>query len=267
LEQVLVIPPKEAFPKARELAKKALEIDETLAEAHTSLAFVLQSYDWDWIGMEREFKRAIELNPNYATAHQWFAMALTSLGRTSEAIQEIQKALELDPLSLIINTSAGYVYLYSGEDEKALKQAEKILDMDPTFGFVHHILADVNRLRGNYDEAVKERLKGEEFSGRISQQEIAALKKIYASSGWTGYLRKWLQILQHKAEEGQVVHYYEIASLQALLNDTNKAIENLEKAYEERDKGLASLLMEKDFDKLRSNPKFIELIKKMGFPQ
>jgi serine/threonine protein kinase/Tfp pilus assembly protein PilF len=267
LEQVNIIPAKEAFPKARELAKKALEIDETLAEAHASLAFVLQSYDWDWIGMEREFKRAIELNPNYATAHQWFAMALTSLGRTSEAIQEIKKALELDPLSLIINTSAGYVYIYSGQEEKALKQAEKILDMDPTFGFIHHILADVNRLRGNYDEAVKERLKGEEFSGRISQQEIAALKKIYASSGWTGYLRKWLQILQHNAEEGQAVHYYEIASLQALLNDTDKAIENLEKAYQERDKGLASLLVEKDFDKLRSNPKFIELIKKMGFPQ
>jgi tetratricopeptide (TPR) repeat protein len=238
-----------------------------LAEAHTSLAYILWSFDWDWIGMEREFRRAIELNPNYATAHQWFAMALTSLGRISEAIQEIKKALELDPLSLIINTSAGFVYVYSGKEEKALKQAEKILDMDPTFGFAHHILADVNRSRGNYEEAVKERLKGEEFSGRINQQEIAALREVYASSGWTGYLRKWLRILQNKAEEGRVVHCYEIASLQALLDDSDKAMENLEKAYEERDKGLTSLLVEKDFDKLRSNPKFVELLKKMGLQQ
>lgn len=266
LEQVHVIPAKEAFPKARELARKALEIDETLAEAHTSLAYALWSYDWDWGGLEREFRRAIELNPNYATAHQWFAMALIYLGRTSEAIQEIQEALTLDPLSLIINTAAGWVYMYSGQEEKAMKQAERILDMDPTFGFAYYIFASVNERRGNHDEAVEEYLKGDTFSGRISQQEAAALQSAYASAGWTGYLRKWLEILQHKAEEGQVQHY-EIALLHARLNETEKTIESLEKAYKERDQGLVGLLTDKEFDKLRSNPKFIELIKKMGFPQ
>jgi serine/threonine protein kinase/tetratricopeptide (TPR) repeat protein len=266
LEQVRMIPAKEAFPKAKTLANKALEIDETLAEAHTSLAYVLWCFDWDWIGMEREFRRAIELNPNYATAQQWLAMALLCLGRTSEAVQGMKRALELDPLSLIINTAASWMYIYSGQEEKAVKQAEKILDMDPTFGFVHHILADVNRHRGNYEEAVRERLKGEEFSGRINQQEIATLREVYASSGWTGYLRKWLQILQHKAEEGQVEHY-EIASLHARLGDTDEAIKSLAKAYQEREKGLVDLLMDEEFDKLRSNPEFVELVKKIGFPQ
>jgi TolB-like protein/Tfp pilus assembly protein PilF len=266
LAQVFVIPPKEAFPKARELAKKALEIDETLAEAHTSLAYVLWSYDWDWIGMEREFRRAIELNPNYATAHQWFAMALAPLGRTSEAIQEIKKALELDPLSLIINTSAGFVYVYSGQEEKALKQVEKILDMDPTFDFAHLISALVSERRKRYGEAVERYLKGVTLAGFVSQQELTALRDVYSSSGWTGYLRKRLEILQQKANEGYELHY-EMASLHARLADTKKAIESLEKAYEKRDKGLTGLLIDDAFDELRTKPGFIEIIKRMRFPE
>lgn len=266
LAQVFVIPPKEAFPKARELAKKALEIDETLAEAHTSLAYVLWSYDWDWIGMEREFRRAIELNPNYATAHQWFAMALAPLGRTSEAIQEIKKALELDPLSLIINTSAGFVYVYSGQEEKALKQVEKILDMDPTFDFAHLISALVSERRKRYGEAVERYLKGVTLAGFVSQQELTALRDVYSSSGWTGYLRKRLEILQQKANEGYELHY-EIASLHARLDDTKKAIESLEKAYEKRDKGLTGLLIDDAFDELRTEPGFVEIVKKMRFPE
>ncbi len=266
LAQVFVIPPKEAFPKARELAKKALEIDETLAEAHTSLAYVLWSYDWDWIGMEREFRRAIELNPNYATAHQWFAMALAPLGRTSEAIQEIKKALELDPLSLIINTSAGFVYVYSGQEEKALKQVEKILDMDPTFDFAHLISALVGERRKRYGEAVERYLKGVTLAGFVSQQELTALRDVYSSSGWTGYLRKRLEILQQKANEGYELHY-EIASLHARLDDTKKAIESLEKAYEKRDKGLTGLLIDDAFDELRTEPGFVEIVKKMRFPE
>ncbi|NIN00939.1 MAG: tetratricopeptide repeat protein, partial [candidate division Zixibacteria bacterium] len=266
LAQVFVIPPKEAFPKARELAKKALEIDETLAEAHTSLAYVLWSYDWDWIGMEREFRRAIELNPKYATARQWFAMALAPLGRTSVAIQEIKKAMELDPLSLIINTSAGFVYVYSGQEEKALKQVEKILDMDPTFDFAHLISALVSERRKRYGEAVERYLKGVTLAGVFSQKELTALRDAYSSLSWTGYLGKRLEILQQKADEGYVLHY-EIASLHARLDDTKKAIESLEKAYEKREKGLTSLLIDDAFDKLRSEPRFNEIIKKMRFPE
>jgi serine/threonine protein kinase/tetratricopeptide (TPR) repeat protein len=267
LAQVYVLPPKEAFPKAKALAKKALEIDETLAEAHTSLAFALFFFDWDWAGAEREFRRAIELNPNYATAHQWFAMGLlVNLGRTSEAIEEINKALELDPLSLIINTAAGNVYLYAGREDKAVEQAEKILDMDPTFGFAHMILADVNKRKGKYDEAVEGILKGASFAGFLSQEEVTTLREAYASSGWTGYLRRWLEIMQSKAEQGQVL-YYDMASLYACLDETEKAIEYLEKAYEEHDYNLSGLRTNDDFEKLRSNPRFVQLIKKMGFPE
>jgi serine/threonine protein kinase/Tfp pilus assembly protein PilF len=267
LVQVWVLPPKEAFPKAKALASKALEIDETLAEAHTSLALALSWFDWDWTEAEREFKRAIELNPNYATAHQWFALVLLGcLGRISEAIEEINKALELDPLSLIINTAAGNLYFYAGCYDKAVVQAEKILDMDPTFGFAHQILAEVNERRGKYDEAAEELLKSASFIGFLSQQEVADLRETYASSGRTGYLRRWLEILLFKAEQGQVL-YYDIASLYARLDETEKTIEYLEKAYEEHDVSLSSLLMDDYFAKLRSNPRFIQLVKKMRFPQ
>jgi TolB-like protein/Tfp pilus assembly protein PilF len=266
LAQVRVVPPKEVFPKAKALANKALEIDETLAEAHTSLAFVLSCFDWDWTGAEREFRRAIELNPNYATAYQWFAMTLLNLGRTSEAIKEINKALELDPLSLINNTAAGVVYAHTGRQDKAVEQAEKILDMDPTFGFAHEILAYVNERRGKYDEAVEGRLKAYSFAGFLSQQEIAALRETYASSGWNGFLRGWLKIVHRKAEQGQVL-YYGMASLYARLDDTEKAIECLEKAYQEHDFSLGGVLMDDEFEKLRSDPRFVRLIKKMGFPQ
>ena len=267
LAQVYALTPKEAFPKAKALAKRALEIDESLAEAHTSLAFVLSAFDWDWSGAEREFKRAIELNTNYATAHQWFAMGLlVNLGRISEAIKEINKALEFDPLSLIVNTAAGNIYLCAGYEDMAAEYAEKIMDMDPTFGFAHFILADVNKRRGKYDEAVEAILKASTFTGFLSQQEVSTLREAYASSGWAGHLRRWLDIMQSKAEQGQVI-YYEIASVYARLGDIEKAIEYLEKAYEERDYGLNSLLTNEDLAKLRSNPGFIELIKKMGFPQ
>jgi tetratricopeptide (TPR) repeat protein len=192
-------------------------------------------------------------------------MALAPLRRTSEAIQEIKKALEQDPLSLIINTSAGYVYLYSGQDEKALKQAEKILDIDPTFDFAHLISALVNERRGRYGEAVERYLKGVTIF--FSQEELTALRDAYSSSGWSGYLRKRLQILQKKADEGYELHHYDIASLHARLDDTRKAIESLEKAYEKREKGLTELLINDAFDKLRTEPGFVEIIKKMRFPQ
>jgi len=266
LAQVCVLPPKEVFPKAKALVSKALEIDETLAEAHTSLGFVLSRFDWDWTGAEREFRRAIELNPNYATAHQWFAMMLLELGRTSEAIQEIDKALELDPLSLIINTAAGAVYAHTGREDKAVEQAGKILDLDPTFGFAHEILVDVNERRGKYDEAVEGQLKVYSFAGFLNQQEIAALREAYASSGWNGFLRAWLNIVHRKAEQGQVL-YYGMASLYARLGDTEKAIECLEKAYQEHDFSLSGVLVDDDFEKLRSDPRFVQLLRKMGFRQ
>jgi serine/threonine-protein kinase len=266
LEQVEVLPAKEAFPKAKALASKALEIDENLAEAHTSLAYVLWSYDWDWVGMEREFRRAIELNPNYATAHQWFALALLFLRRNSEAVEEIQRALELDPLSLIVNTAAGWLYMYAGQEEKALEHAQKILDIDPTFGFAHMILAAVNERRGRYDEAVEGHLKIDSFAGTLTQQEIASLRAAYASSGWTGYLRKRLEIKQPEAEQGKVPPY-DIAWLCARLGDDEKALEWLRRAYDERNRAMAGILIDDDFDKLRSDPRFIEIIKKMGFPE
>jgi tetratricopeptide (TPR) repeat protein len=264
LVQVCMLSPAEAFPKAKALANKALKIDETLAEAHTSVAYVLSCFDWDWSGAEREFRRGIELNPNYATAHQWFAITLVGLGRTDEAVQEIQKAQELDPLSLIINTAAGYVYLDVGQHSKAAEQAEKVLDMDPTFGFAHYILAHLHERTGRYDQAVEGHLKADSFTGFLGKQEIADLREAYASSGWRGYLRKRLEIILPKAEQGQLLHY-DLASLYARLDDTEKAIQCLEKAYQEHDYGLSALATDHDFKRLRSDPRVLEIMRKMRF--
>jgi len=190
-------------------------------------------------------------------------MVLVKLGRTSEALQEIHKALELDPFSLIINTSAGFVYLYAGREDKAVEQAEKVLDMDPTFFGAYFILIDVNERKRKYDEAVDMGLKGFSLAGFVSQQELTSLREIYASSGRIGYLRRWLEITQSKAEQGQVLNYH-IASLYVRLDETEKAIDYLEKAYEEHDYDLDDLLVNDVFNKLRSDPRFTALLKKMG---
>jgi tetratricopeptide (TPR) repeat protein len=193
-------------------------------------------------------------------------MALLWQRRNSEAIQEIQRALELDPLSLIVNTAAGWLYMYAGQEEKAVKHAETTLDIDPSFGFAHLILAAVNERRGRHDEAVEGHLKADSFAGTLTQQEIASLRTAYASSGWTGYLRKRLEIKEPKAEEGKASPY-DIAWLYARLGDSDKAVEWLTRAYDERNRGMAGILTDDAFDKLRSDPRFIEIMKKMRFPE
>ena len=137
LEQAHVLPAKEAFPEAKKMAAKALQIDETLAEAHNSLAYVRWKYDWDWVGAEREFLRAFELNPNYATGHQWYAVYLADMGQTDEAIKEIKKAQELDPLSLIINIASASILTCARQYDQAIEQCRKTLDMDPNFVVAH----------------------------------------------------------------------------------------------------------------------------------
>src|SRR5262249_31928206 len=146
----------ESFSKAKAAAMKALELDPDLAEAHASLAYVRTFYDWDWPGAEKEFKRSIELNPNYATAHHWYALYLTVAGRQSDALAEVKRAQELEPLSLIINTNAGRLLYYSRQYDKAIEQHKKTIDLNSAYGEVRLWLGKAYLQKAMYTEAIAE---------------------------------------------------------------------------------------------------------------
>jgi tetratricopeptide (TPR) repeat protein len=153
-------PPSEKMPKARAAAKRALELDETLAEAHTALARVLAVYDWDWPGAAKEFKRAIELNPHYAGTHQWYGGYLEMMGRPDESLAERKQALELDPLSLAINFELAMAFYYARDYDHAIQQFQKTLELDPNFPLVHAHLPAAYEQKGRYDEAIAGFQKG-----------------------------------------------------------------------------------------------------------
>jgi len=263
LVQALVLPPKDLFPKAKVAARKALEIDETLAEAHASLAFVNWHYDWDWVNAEREFKRAIELNPNYATAHQWYAMFLSQFGRLAEAISEIKIAQELDPLSSIITLASAWIPFLARQFDQTIKQCRKVLDRDPNFFLAHFLLGMVYEQRDMFVEAIEEYLKVESFFNVLNTEDVELLRETYAIKGWKGYLKMHLDILIQQSKKSYVPPYY-IAADNLRLGDKNQAFKWLEKAYQERDKELCDIKMDPTFDSLRSDPRYKALLKKMG---
>lgn len=251
-----VRPPKEAFPKAKEAAEKALAIDDTLAEAHSSLAFIKTVYEWDWAGAEREFKRAIEINPNYSTAHYWYAFAhLLSMGRMGEADAEIKRALALDPFSLIINTNLGRTYHLARQYDKAIEQYRKTLEMDPTFPRAHDRLQEAYEQKGMYREAIADLEK-------VSPEFAARLRSAYEKSGVAGY---WQTRIDFDKESKQTYAApYFTAVKYAALGDQEQAFQWLEKAYQERDTWLVHLKVDPMLDGLRSDPRYTNLLARMN---
>ncbi len=185
--------PKEVMPKAKTAAARALQLDEYLSEAHASSGWLLMLYDYDLVGAERELKRAIELNPNAAIPHQYYAFCLATLGRFDEAVSESKRALELDPLSLFINRSAGTVLYCARQYDQAIHQLQKTSELDPNFRHVYDWLVQVYGAKGLYDKAVEADLKQREVAGGYLKETIPALKKAYASAGWKGYWQKALE--------------------------------------------------------------------------
>ncbi len=257
------LPSKEAFPKAKAAALKALELDSSLAEAHTALALVKVSYEWDWAGAEREFKRAIELNPGYADGRYFYAFVyLSEMGRHDEAIAEMKQALETDPLSLIINANLGQIYYHARRYDQAIEQGRKTLEIAPDFVVAHANLIDVYEQKGMYPEAIAA-LK---TLGEQGQQEAALLEAAYRAAGARGYWQKRLDLSLDRLKRGEYVKPTTIPRIYVGLGDKERAFEWLEKAYADRDSELVELRAEPGYDPLRADPRFRDLLRRMHFP-
>jgi len=254
------LPPSEAWPKAKAAAMQALEIDDTLPEAHTSLALVKEHFEWDWTGAETEFRRAIELNPNSATAHHWYGDYLANMGRPEEGLRETKKAQELDPLSLIINTTLGWQLYLAHRSDQAIEQLRKVLDIDAKFTPARRMLEEVYAQSGKQKEAVEEREKLVSLSG--SPELAASIAEDFSKSGYKGVQQSWLDGLTEISKHGYVSSY-SIAEGYMRLGQKDKALEWLEKAYQEHDSGLVSIAVEPMFDPVRSEPRFKDIVRRM----
>jgi TolB-like protein/DNA-binding winged helix-turn-helix (wHTH) protein/Flp pilus assembly protein TadD len=258
--QYAVMTPKEAFPQAKAAAIKALELDSTLGEAHNSLAFVLDGFDWDFDSAGKEFQRAIELNPGYATAHHWYAWHLSLLGRYDEAIAEMRKAENLDPLSLIINADLAELLVLAHSDDESIRQSRKTIEMDPNFALAHNQLAQAYLQKQMYDEAVAELKTAVQLSGG-SPAFIANLARAYVASGKRNEAVKLLGDLKKRSNPGYS-NASEIAVIYVSLGDTDQAMNLLEKGYDERFN--PGVLLRPGFDPLRSDPRFQSLVHRIG---
>ncbi|MFI5057799.1 MAG: protein kinase [Candidatus Acidiferrales bacterium] len=255
------LPPAEAWPKAKAAAMQALEIDDTLPEAHTSLGLVKEHYEWDWTGAEKEFKRAVELNPNSANAHLWYGDYLSNTGRLDDGMRETRRAKDLDPLSLIINTKLGWQFYLSSQYDQAVEQLRKVLDIDQKFAPARRILEGVYSQMGQEKEAVAEREKFVSLSG--SPELAASIEEDFSKSGYNGVLRSWLDGMTEISKHGYVSSY-DIAQIYARMGEKEKTLIWLEKAYEEHDSGLVSLGVDPLFNRVRSDARFHALLKRLG---
>ena len=256
------MPPTEAIPRAREFARRALALDPSLAEPHTTLAYLSLTYDYDFAASEREFKQAIELNPNYATAHQWYAEMLTNSGRFAEASAEYRRALEIEPLSLPINWDFGRFLYISRRYDESIAQHKKTIELDPSFARAHRTLAEVYRLKGDYANSVEERAR---FFDLIGQPQAAALiRATFAKEGWPGFLRLVTAANPLLKDSN---NNWVVAKAYLDLGDKDKAFSELNKAYENHVSSLCWLKVEPQMDPLRSDPRYQELLRKINFPQ
>ena len=256
-----VLTPNEAFPKAKAAAIKALELDNTLSDAHTSLAS-LGMFDWDWRSAGEEFRRAIELNPGYATAHQWYAWHLNLLGRKSEAIAEMRKAESLDPLSLIISADMADVLFVVGLYDESIRQSRKTLEMDPNFAIAHFELGQAYTQKRMYSEAIAELQRAIALSGS-STTFTSNLAYAYAVSGRRNEALKILN--DSTGRSNGFSDASGIALIYTGLGDNDQAMAWLDKAYSERFN--PSILLRPGFDPLRSDSRFQNLVHRVGLPQ
>jgi eukaryotic-like serine/threonine-protein kinase len=255
-------PPSEAFPKARAAASRALSLDNALAEAHTSLAFVLLGFDWAFAEAEEEFKLALALNPGYATAHLWYSLFLVAMGRHQEALKEMEKALELDPLSLPINANLGWLLYLGRRYDDAIRQLKKTLEMEPNFLLARRRLCQVYAQKEMFNEAAAEFEKALALSGE-DIETIAAQGYFYALSGKGEAARKVLEELNAMICQRYVPAYF-FAKIYIGLGEIDRAFDYLNRALEERYGLLAYMKVEPELECLRDDGRFTDLAQRVG---
>jgi TolB-like protein/Tfp pilus assembly protein PilF len=258
-----MISPNEALPKARAAAQKAVDIDDTLGEAHAALAYITWVYDYDWEAAERGFRRALALSPSYATAHQWHASFCEHQGRISEALTKAERARERDPLSLQVNTALAYVLHYARDYDRAIEQGLRTIELDPAFPTAHFFLALTYMQKGLLVEALAEAEKAATLSSR-SIASLSCIGGCYAALGRTGEANKMIEELRALSKEKHVSPY-QISWIYAGLQDKESALACLEQAYAERSTYMVLIKMEPAWDFLRSAPRFQDLQRRIGF--
>jgi TolB-like protein/Tfp pilus assembly protein PilF len=262
-----VMPPLEAKPKAKAAAVRAVELDETLCEAHTSLASSKED-EWDWTNAEKEYRRAIELNANYATAHHWYSVLLTKLGRLEEALSEANRALELDPLSSAIGQNVGDVYTFMGRNSEAIEQYRKTIAVEPSFAPVHFALGVTLLSDRHYEEGFSEIEKAAEAMN--DPERVTAAASVLQTLRRAGFHAAVLASIRSDLSRSthEYVSPYGIAFRYAAIGDKERAFEWLEKAYQAHDDSLPYLRGDPDLRKtLGSDPRYADLLRRMGLPQ
>lgn len=258
------IGPEEGYPKEREAALYALKLDNKLAEAHVSLADFLNNYEWNWEAANMEYRKAVEFNPNYATAHHWYAMSLANQGLFDEAIREIKRAQQLDPLSIRINQNVGFIYYQSRQYDKAIVQTRKALDIDSTFPYGHSNLGDCYFMKEQYDIADDAYQTEVRVTG--DSTNIFLLACVDAVTGKKKEAMALYDKLQEISTRVFVPTSY-FALIEIYLGNIDEAFELLEKAVKEKDPYMINLNVEPKFDPLRSDPRFATLLREVHLAQ
>jgi serine/threonine protein kinase/Flp pilus assembly protein TadD len=256
------LPPKEYYPKAKAYAVKAVELDETLAEAHAALGALKHFYDWDFPGAERELKRALELDPRSGLAHTLYGINLGAVGRADEAIAESKRGLDLDPLSAVISADLGDAYYFARQYDQAIEQLRKTLELDPNIPFAHLRLAQAYAQEGRYAETITQLAQVRTLTESWPPL-MAELGYTYAASGQREAAQKLLQELKGRAAREYINPYF-IALLYLGLGEEEQALVWLDKAYEERSGWITRLKVEPRFDRLRADPRFQDLARRVG---
>lgn len=258
-----ILPPKDVMPKAKAAAIKALELDSQLAEAHVSLANILERYDWDRQGAEREYREAMRLNPNYVPGHNWYGLFLMRSGRSAEAVAELKRGLDFDPLSIGVTTDLGWAYYHARQYPLAIEQFKKALEMDKGFAWAHNLLGFAYLQQGNYKESLAEIQSAVDLSGRQSAY-LTSLARVNAISGNPNAATKLADELNGISKQRYVSPYY-MATIYAAMNDKEESFKWLRKAYDDRDLNLVYLNVDPAFDGLRDDRRLATLLSNIGY--
>lgn len=257
------ISPLVAMPKAKRAAEEAIRLDSSSAEAHAALGLVRQSYDWDWDGAEQEYQRAIAINPSYGSARQWHSLLLMARGRNKEALEEIERARTLDPLSPVIPASRIQAFYFSREYDRAIEECSKAIEVEPNFLIVHYHLGQSLLAKGKLPEAIAELKKAEALVGGPTPVITMALGHAYGVSGDRASALKSLAELNAMGAKGYVPALF-VSAIYTGLGDRDRAMQWLQKAYDERTEYLIFLNVEPMADPLRSDPRYKDLLRKVG---